>query len=331
MAESRVVDWLAAGDPAIAWQVQRDLLDEPEAVWRATRARVETEGWGARLLGHQDPDGQWAGGSFTPAGFTGELWASEGQPWTATHHTLTVLRGLGLDPSSASARRTTALLAANSRWDEGGQPFWEGEVEPCINGLALANGAWFGADVSPIAERLLGDRLADGGWNCEDLRGAVVSSFDSTVNVLEGLLAWQQVTGDGDDRLAAARSGGEEYLLARSLFRRRSTGEVADPGYLTLGHPFRWHHSVLRGLDHFRRGAGFDNTQPDPRLAEAVEWLRSVRSPDGTWPLQVRHGGRDWFDMEKVGEPSRWVTLHALRILRWWDASPRGEPSRAVG
>lgn len=322
MVEQRIVDWLADADPAIGWQVQRDLLDEPEEVWQQTRARVATEGWGAGFLSHQDPDGQWAGGSFLPAGFTGELWESEGQPWTATYPTLTVLRGLGLDPSSATARRTTELLGANSRWDEGGQAFWDGEVEPCINGVTLANGAWFGADVGPIAERLLGDRLADGGWNCEDLNGAVVSSFDSTINVLEGLLAWQQVAGDADGRLTLARLEAEEYLLARGLFRRRSTGEVADPGFLSLGYPFRWHHSVLRGLDHFRRAAAVDRVPPDPRLGEAVDWLRSVRSADGTWPLQVRHGGRDWFDMERVGEPSRWITLYALRILLWWDGSP---------
>jgi len=315
-----VLDWLIEGDPAIRWQVERDLLGAPEEVWRATRGLVETAGWGARLLASQDPDGQWAGSSFAPADFDWATWESEGQPWTATYPTLVLLREFGLDPDSASARRTVALVGANSRWDEGGQPFWAGEVEPCINGMTVALGAWFGADVSGIVARLLAERLADGGWNCEAANGSVVSSFDTTINVVEGLLEFETATG-GNAEVAAARRAAEAYLLERRLFRRLSTGLPAQPGYLRLGHPFRWHHSVLRGLDHFRRAAAAaDDPVPDERLSEAVAWLRSVRGEDGTWEQQVRHGGRTWFDMEAVGQPSRWLTLYALRILRWWDS-----------
>ncbi len=322
MAHREVLDWLVAGDPAIAWQVQRDLLDEPERVWRATRARVASEGWGARLLAHQDPDGQWAGGAFVPEGFTEELWRAEGQPWTATYPTLTLLRGLGLEPASPAARRTTTLVGRNSRWDHAGQPFWEGEVEPCINGITVANGVYFGVDMDRVVERLLADRLLDGGWNCEP--DSPVSSFDSTIDVLEGLLAWQEATGSRDGDVARARAEAEEYLLARSQFRRHSTGEVADPDYLRLAYPFRWQHSVLRGLEHFRRAATWDGTGPDGRLAEAVAWLRAQRASDGTWPLEGVLPGRVWFDLEPVGQPSRWITLYALRILRWWDAPHPG-------
>jgi len=315
-----VLGWLLDGDPAIRWQVERDLLGAPADVWRSSRALVETAGWGGRLLAHQDADGQWAGGSFAPADFDWATWESEGQPWTATYPSLVQLREFGLDPDSASARRTVTLVGANSRWDEGGQPFWSGEVEPCINGMTVAVGARFGVDVSSIVARLLAERLPDGGWNCEAANGSVVTSFDTTINVLEGLLEYEAATGRNAE-VTAARHAGEAYLLDRGLFRRLSTGAPADPGYLQLGHPFRWHHSVLRGLDYFRRAAQADDVVADQRLAEAVSWLRSVRGEDGAWWQQVRHGGRTWFDMEAVGQPSRWLTLYALGILRWWDAA----------
>lgn len=319
-----VLDWLLDSDPAIRWQVERDLLDAPEQVWQPTRARVETEGWGARLLAHQDVDGQWAGGSFVPGGFDWDAaqaseqpW-SQLQPWTASYPTLVVLRELGWEPESARARRTVELLRQNCRWDHEEEPFWEGEVEPCINGMTVALGAYFGVDVQPIVDRLLGERLTDGGWNCEAEFGSVVSSFDSTTDVLEGLLAHQLVTGASAE-LIEARHGAEEYLLKRELYKRLSTGEPANPIYLTLGHPFRFWHGVLRSLDYFRRSTATDGIAPDPRLAAGVAWLRSRQDVDGRWPLEIRHGGATWFDMEQVGEPSRWLTLYALRVLRWWD------------
>ena len=156
---------------------------------------METEGWGARLLSYQDEDGQWAGGAFLPADFDPREWKERGQPWTATSFSLSQLREFGLDPSSDRAKRTVELIGANSRWDEGGQPYWEGEVEECINGRTVADGAYFGVDVSSIVERLVGERLDDGGWNCERANGSVRSSFPSTINVLEGLLEYESATG----------------------------------------------------------------------------------------------------------------------------------------
>lgn len=158
-----MIGWLSDADPAIRWQVERDLLDADEAPWQVTRATVETEGWGANLLSHQDDDGLWAGGTFIPADFTRQEWNDVGQPWTATAFALNDLHEFGLDPRSEAARRTVRLVGENARWDEGDQPFWEGEVEECINGRTVANGAYFGVDVSPIVERLVGERLADGG------------------------------------------------------------------------------------------------------------------------------------------------------------------------
>jgi hypothetical protein len=313
-----VIGWLLRSDPSIRWQVLRDLLDVPESRWMAERARVATEGWGARLLSHEDADGQWAGGAFVPRDFDVREWQDVGQPWTATAFSLSQLREFGLDPSSDQARRAVELIGVNSRWDHAGEPYWEGEVEECINGRTVADGAYFGVDVSPIAGRLVGERLDDGGWNCERANGSVRSSFATTINVLEGLLEYERATG-GTPGSRQARRSGEEYLLERSLFRRLSTGEPADEDFLSFLHPSRWRYDVLRALDYFRSAATLTGAAPDPRLAEAVGQVRARRQEDGTWLLDRSLPGRVWFDVnDGVGKPSRWVTLRAMRVLRWW-------------
>jgi hypothetical protein len=314
-----VIDWLLDSDPAIRWQVMRDLLDAPEADWRAERAKVETEGWGALLLSYEDEDGQWAGGAFAPRDFDFARWQDEGQPWTATTFALSQLRELGLDPASERARRGVALIGVNSRWEHAGQPFWEGEVEECINGRTVADGAYFGVDVSPIVARLVGERLEDGGWNCERANGSVRSSFATTINVLEGLLEYERATG-GTPESRVSREAGEEYLLERRLFRGLRTGEPADERFLAFLHPNRWRYDVLRALDYFRSASALTGASPDPRLGEAIDHVRSRRSADGTWPLDWRPPGRVWFEMDEgPGKPSPWVTLRALRVLRWWE------------
>ena len=316
-----VIDWLLDpenSDPSIRWQVMRDLLDGPQSEWAAERAKVETEGWGARLLALEDEDGQWAGGAHFPADY---VWGGDepGQPWTATTHSLSQLREFGLDPTSDRVRGTMALIGANSRWEHAGQPYWEGEVEPCINGITVANGTYFGVDVSAIVERLLGERLKDGGWNCEAENGSVRSSFATTINVLEGLLEYERASG-GTPGSGAARQAAEEYILERRLFRRLSTGEPADERFLYLLHPSRWHYHVLRALDYFRASAALTGAAPDPRLGEAIEHVRSRRLEDGRWPLDWSPTGRVWFEVDDgQGEPSRWVTLRAMRVLSWWE------------
>lgn len=309
-----VVEWLLEGDPAIRWQVMRDLLRAPAEQAAAERARVEHEGWGARLLALEGPDGLWEGGACFPAGYRG---GEPGQPWTSTMHVLQTLQILGLDPACASARRAVALVAEHGRWEHEGQRYFDGEVEPCINGRTIETGAYFGVDVSSIVDRILGERLADGGWNCEAEHGSVRSSIDTTINVLDGLLAVER-TGAGSTEVEDARRSGDEYLLERGLFRRRSSGDVVDEGYLDFAFPYYWHYDVLRALDYFR-SAGAER---DPRMTEAVELVRSKRLPDGRWPLDRIHPGRVHFDIEApVGVPSRWNTLRALRVLAWWDSS----------
>lgn len=315
-----VTDWLLAGDPAIRWQVLRDLTGAPPEQVAAERARVETEGWGARLLALRDADGQWAGGACFPR-YVADNWRagiepdfSGGQPWTSTLPTLWLLCALGLDPASEAGRTTTALVADNCRWEHDGQAFFDGEVEPCINGNTLTIGAYLGADVEGLVTGLLAEQLDDGGWNCEAERGSTVSSYDSTICVLEGLLEYER--SGGSVPVAEARRRGEEYLLERELFRRRSTGEPAAERFLQLSWPPRWHYDVLRGLNHFRRAGA----APDPRVAEVVRLVRDKRQPDGTWLLENTHPGETHFDLEEGdGRPSRWNTLRALRVLDWYD------------
>ena len=312
-----VLDVLLDSDPAVRWQVLRDLADAPDDVVAAERARVATEGWGARLLAARADDGQWAGGACFPANV--EAVEGEGQPWTSTLHTLELLRAFGLDPHSSVARETVALVRENCRWEHDGQRFFDGEVEACINGRTVALGAYFGEEVTGIVDRLVGEQLEDGGWNCWTEYGSVRSSFHSTICVLEGLLAHERATG-GTAASLAARRRGEEYLLQRSLFRRRSTGQVVDPAWLQFSFPPRWHYDVLRALDYFRDAGD----RPDPRIDEAVELVRAKRQPDGTWLLENTHPGAVHFALEEGdGTPSRWNTLRALRVLRWYDESGR--------
>ena len=307
-----VIDWLLEGDPAIRWQVLKDLGDASSDTVAAERARVEREGWGGRLLALEDPDGLWDGGACFPAAYTG---GEPGQPWTPTMHTLQTLQILGLDPASESARRAVSLIAANGRWEHAGQRFFDGEVEPCINGRTIEIGAYFGVDVTPIVDRILNEVLDDGGWNCEAENGSVRSSFDTTINVLDGLLEFEKATG-GSEGARAARRDAEEYLLERALSRRLSTGEVADMAFLDFAFPYYWHYDVLRALDYFRRSGA----APDGQMKEAVDIVRSKQLPDGRWPLDRIHPGRVHFDIEgPEGTPSRWNTLRALRVLKWWE------------
>ena len=307
-----VIDWLLDADPAIRWQVLHDLADASALEVAAERARIATEGWGAELLALQAPDGQWDGGTYRPG------WADDSKPffdaWTATHFALQQLRDLGLDPESDEARRAVGLVRDNVRWEANDAPYFDGETEPCINGIALQGGAYFGQAVDRIAERLVDDELADGGWNCWAAYGARVSSFNSTICVLDGLLEWQRA-GGASAAATTARQRGEAYLLDRGLFRRRSTGQVADPRFTMLSYPTRWYYDVLRGLDYFR-AAGAD--PGDDRLAEAIELVAAKRDADGRLPLENVHQGPSHLEMDgPEGFPSRWVTLRALRVLRW--------------
>ncbi|MDP9028706.1 MAG: squalene cyclase [Actinomycetota bacterium] len=320
-------DWMLDTDPALRWQVERDLLNAPSEVWRATRARVATEGMGAELLSHQDLDGQWAGGAYFPKDF--DFASTEpGQPWTATTWSLNALREWGVD--AAALAGTAEKLDANSRWEYDDLPYWGGEVDACINGFTLANGAWLGADVSDLAEWFVAHQLTDGGWNCEWVEGSTRSSFHSTLNALTGILSYEIATGGGDE-LRAARHRAEEYLLARQLMRRLSTGEQHD--WVTwIAYPFRWRFNVLTATDYFRAASLHDGTMPDSRLTEAIEAVRAPRQPDGRWLQGPPHPGRAWYEVDVLeGQPSPWLTFFGTRVLDWWDASKKHHSETSIG
>ena len=306
-----VIDWLLNSDPAIRWQAMRDLTDAPADRVAAERARVATEGWGARLLALRREDGLWHTGTSD----------SEWPSLLA----LSMLRDMGLDPSSEVARKAIRLVRDNATWHSRGpwhgNPVFAGEVEPCINGRVVTVGSYFGVDVIGIVERLLGEQMADGGWNCEQENGSTRGSFHTTINVLEGLLEHERAIG-GSAEVTAARERGQEYLLERRMLRRLSSGELIDPAFTLFSFPTGWHYDVLRGLDYLR-AAG---VPPDARVAEAIDLVRSKRDAEGRFPLENPHESemvtarvRDLgFDMdEREGRPSRWNTLRALRLLQW--------------
>ncbi len=300
-----VVAWLMQGDPAVRWQVMRDLLGcAPEHVARE-RARVATEGWGARLLAMQDSDGRWAGALYSPK-------------WTSTTYTLLLLHRLGLERGNPHALAGCRRLWDAASWFDGGLNLAKTirEPETCITGMLVLLAASFGHDdprVDTVVEWLLDQQLDDGGWNCESIRnGSTHGSFHTTITVLEALHAYEHHQGDVD--VAAAMSGGREFFLEHRLDRSHRTGAIVDPTFARFPFPPQWHFDIVRGLEHFvAAGAPVDE-----RLGDAIDEIRHTRRKDGTWPVFARYTGREWFRMESRG-PSRWSTLRAQRILSWWD------------
>ncbi|WP_436532826.1 hypothetical protein [Actinoplanes sp. HUAS TT8] len=297
------MDWLLDADPAIRWQVLRDLTGAPGAEVAAQRRRIAHEGWGRQLLDRQGEDGQWDGGACFPGGWFDVADKGPGQPWTSTLPTLQLLMEFGVDPDDPVVRAAVERARDGSRWEYNNELFFRGEVEACINGRVVALGAYFGHDVDEVVARLLADQLGDGGWNCYE---SEVSSFASTLCVLDGLLAYPATP-----ETLAARERGEQYLLERHLFRRKSNGDVPVREWLEFSFPTRWKYDVLRALDYFRAVGRSD----DPRLEQARELVRSKQQPDGTWLLENTHPGKVWFPLEQDGQPSRWNTLRALRVL----------------
>ena len=293
----------------------RDLTGESPEVVARERSRVAVDGWGARALDLQAADGHWGGAAFVP------------RAWVSTFDTLQLLRDLGVDPDDGSVRAAIARVRERATWGPGfgDSPFFEGEVEPCINGRVLAVGAYFGEARDRLASRLLDEQLSDGGWNCDAPRSQR-SSFHTTICVLEGLLAYETAKGPSAD-VTAARLRGQEYFLERRLFRSRSSGEViaqdrktrSPAAWRSPTFPTHWHYDILWGLDVLRRAGA----AADDRAAEAIELVRQKRDPSGWWRLEHAHPGAVHFEMERVGEPSRWMTLRALRILRWAGLSER--------
>jgi hypothetical protein len=307
------IDWLLDSDAAIRWQVLRDLLGTPHGEIEAERAKVADSGFGAELLALRAADGRWGGAAWN-------------RGWDSTMHALTLLREFGLDPESPEARDALRAVREHVTWRGCAPPscddnrFFEGEVEPCINGQVAASGAYFGEDVGPLVSRLLSEQLADGGWNCEAERGSTRSSFNTTICVLEALLEFERGGGGGPD-VTDARLRGQEYLLERRLFHRKSTGEAISrdrkggASFTSFAFPNWWHYDVLRGLDYLRAAGA----PVDPRLEEGLALVESKRTADGRWLLEGRYPGRMPLEIDDgEGRPNPWVTLRAMRVLRWF-------------
>jgi len=322
-----VVEWLLDSDPAIRWQVMGDLVDAPEEDVAAECGRVANEGWGARLLALQRQDGHWDAGPPTFTSTAAAEWWHSLPParqgtlfpeWTSTAWSLMLLRNFGLDPVSARARDAVRLVREHCQWEHDDLAVDARLHLAREKRLAVVLGSYFGEDVQDIVERLLGEQMSDGGWNCEQENGSTRGSFHTTIDVLDGLLEYQRATGDSPE-VRAARLRGQEYLLERRMIRRLSTGEVIDPAWTQFSYPTYWHYDVLRGLDYLRAAGA----APDERVTEAIDLVESKRDADGRWPLDNPHPGRLHFAMD-VGEgrPSRWNTLRAMRVLRWYEQTP---------
>ncbi len=317
-----VIDWLLNSDPSIRWQAMRDLNLAPAAEVLAERAKIATHGWGATLLAAQSEDGTWPGNPRIPE--------------YPTLRTLLLLHDMGLDPASEQAKRAVGRVRDNVKWlmnitqdelpkDEDiswwHKPFFAGEVEPCMNGRVVTVGACFRVDMHPLVDRLLGEQMTDGGWNCDQEIGSTRGSFHTTINVLEGLLEFERATG-GSPAAKTARGRGEEYLLSRHLFKRLSTGEPIEndrkggPVWTQFSYPAGWRYDILRALDYFRD----TGVAPDPRMAEAIEIVTSKRDADGRWALGILHPDEVVAEPGITeGSPSRWNTLRAMRVLKWYN------------
>ncbi|HEY7303756.1 MAG TPA: hypothetical protein VH601_06575 [Bryobacteraceae bacterium] len=305
--------WLLDSDPAIRWQVMRDLTDEEPETIADERSRVATEGWGAQLLALQSRAGDWG---RPPAHFRPDL-PKEDRGLLVALYTLVLLMDLGLDPASKEARKMIDRVDKRLVFKRhNNRPFLHGETEPCINSRILGLGAYFKEPNDTLANQLLGEQLEDGGWNCEAPKRRR-SSFHTTICVLEGLLEYERA-GRKSAAVAKARRRAEHYLLERCMFRSLRTGEVIDKRWLRFSFPPFWHYDVLRGLDYLRN-AGI---KPDGRVSDAIAIVIERRHQNGRWPLNLLHPEYIPVEMEAgVGLASRWNTLRALRVLRWYNNS----------
>lgn len=326
MARNRdpVSRWLLDGDPAIRWQALRDVVGAAESTVERAQRKVAREGWGADLLARQDPEGTWAGGRSSDGGLYSPKWIS-------TTYTMLLLRDFGLPASNRQARKACALLLDGGLQRDGGINYgWRGRSETCITGMVLSILSHFECDddrLDTIAEHLLRQQMTDGGWNCRRDLGATHASVHTTISVLEGLRHYEVHRGRRVRAVQAAQRRGREFLLVHRLFRSHRTGEIIKPVFIRFAFPPRWHYDVLRALDYFQAASA----PRDPRLADAIEIVQSTRRSDGRWSLQHRWKGKTYFELERLGAPSRWNTLRALRVLKWWNGGPDEKRVRHAG
>jgi hypothetical protein len=307
-----VYQWLLAGDPAIRWQALRDVAGAADTRVGRERQKVAREGWGARLLAKQDAAGTWAGGMSSDGGLYHPKWIS-------TTYTMLQLRDFGLPATNRQARKACPLLLDQGMQRDGGVNYgWKGRSETCVTGMVLSILSHFRHDddrLDTLVDYLLKQQMPDGGWNCRRDLGATHASVHTTISVLEGLRLYELHRRRRLRAVRAAQRQGREFLLVHRLFRSHRTGAIIKPIFLRFSYPPRWHYDILRALDYFQAV----RASRDPRLADAIDIVRNTRGDDGRWLLQNSYKGKTYFEMERPGEPSRWNTLRALRVLQWWD------------
>ncbi len=313
--DKKILQWLLKGDPSIRWQTYRDLLDADEKLYSQKREEISKEGWGKKLLSFQDETGTWADSLYS-------------RKWISTTYTLLQLKELGLSQSNKQALKACKLMIDKGFYDDNGINFvktWD-RSETCITGMTLSLLCYFNLDdkrIHKLIEYIAKEQMKDGGWNCLSFQGAKHSSFNTTILVLEGLREYEKRFGIQESKIARMQVGkvarllneGIEFLLQHKLFKSHRTGEVADSKFTRLSFPPRWHYDVLRALDYFRDC----EVKYDERMDDAITLLKKKQNSDGTWPLQQKYPGKVWFDMEKVGKPSRWNTLRALRVFKFYN------------
>lgn len=311
MSTDPIIAWLLAGDAAIRWQTMRDLLDLPEEAWGSERQRTLKSGWGGQLMAEQEPNGRWGGGYYSPK-------------WISSTYTLLTLIDIGVPPTNEAAQRGAQLVLQEMLGESCDKSFHQKLMacDRCIVGMLLRIGVYFGIDddrINAIVENLLAERMPDDAWNCRRHRHPKPhhSSFHTTFNVLEGLREYLDSGSEWQkEAVLAAEQAALEFMLQHQLFRSDKTNKVINHKFTQFSYPHRWYYDVLRGLCYFAR----INAPQDSRLQEAIHLLHKRQRKDGCWPVQNRHPGREFFQMEKTGGPSRWNTLRALRVLRWWES-----------
>lgn len=299
-----MLDWLLDGDVAVAYLTTRDLLGREDL---QLQRRIPTEGIGAALLAARGPDGHWGRGFYQPK-------------WTSSHYTLLQLREIGFPPLHPAARETVGLILATEKGQDGGvNPASRRDPsDACVSGMALNYASWFWAepeDLRSVVDYLLRQRVADGGFNCRHHRaGDEVrhSSVHTTVCVIEGITTYLASRyAYRRDELEDARASSVEFLLRHRLFRSERTGAPIDPEFTRLHVPARWHFDILRGLDALAAA----RVPRDERMGDALAILRGRRCDDGRWVVNRAYPGATHVPNDPAGEPSRWVTLVAERVL----------------
>ena len=328
--EQKTVEWLMQGDPAIRWQTMRDLLECDQDGYQRERLKVADNGWGARYLSYQEANGLWGAGIYSPK-------------WISTTYTMLTLRRIGVPADNQQVQKGCQLLLERGFYQDGGINYFQSyeQSEACVTGMVLSVLSFFrypDARKDDLADHLLGRQMPDGGWNCMDYRGDTHSSFHTTISVLEGLLEYQRSGAEVSAEVESTRLRAHEFLLQHRLYKSHRTGEVVNVRMQRMPFPPRWFYDFLRALDYFQDyykwRSKINSAYPDPeseqldrahqrdeRFSDGIELLISKEKADGRWNMMRGPSGKVYFDMEQAGKSSRWNTLRALRVLKWWEGA----------